>query len=129
MTDLQVGRILRELRRRLRLTQRQLGLRVGLSQQSISLIERGHGSKLSGETLRRVFAAVDARWEPAVSWRGGGLDRLLDDAHARLVAEVVERLRGGGWEVIVEATYSEYGERGSVDVLAGNRELRAVLLV
>ena len=96
MTDLQVGRVLRELRRRLRLTQRQLGLRVGVSQQTISLIERGHGSRLSSDTLRKVFAAVDARWEPTVSWRGGALDRLLDDAHARLVAEVVDRLRRAG---------------------------------
>ena len=75
MTDLQVGRILRALRRRLRLTPRQLGLRVAVSQQTISLIERGRGARLSTETLRRVFAAVDARWEPTVSWRGGALDR------------------------------------------------------
>ena len=122
MTDLQVGRVLRELRRRLRLTQRQLGLRVGVSQQTISLIERGHGSRLSSNTLRKVFAAVDARWEPTVSWRGGALDRLLDDAHARLVAEVVDRLQRTGWEVAVEATYSEFGKRGSIDVLGGRRE-------
>lgn len=129
MTDIRIGRILRELRRRLRLTQRQLGQRAGISQQAISLVERGHGSKLSGDTLRRVFAAVDARWEPTVSWRGGALDRLLDEAHASLVAAVVEILRAAGWEVIVEATYSEYGERGSIDILGARRDVRAALLV
>ena len=129
MTEVQVGRILRALRHRLALTQRQLGARAGVSQQAVSLIERGHSSKLSGDTLRRVFAAVDARWEPTVSWRGGALDRLLDEAHARLVAQVVERLRGSGWDVIVEATYSEYGERGSIDVLGSRRDGLAALVV
>ena len=129
MTDIQVGRVLRALRRRLRLTQRQLGERAGVSQQTISLIERGHCAKLSGETMQRVFAAVDARWEPTVSWRGGALDRLLDEAHARLTAVVVERLRAAGWQVAVEATYNEFGERGSIDILAGRRDVSAALMV
>jgi len=126
MDDIRIGRILRVLRRRLGLTQSQLAVRAGVSQQLISLIERGHGSTLSSRTLRRVFAAVDARWEPTVSWRGGELDRLLDEDHARLVAETVQRLTALGWEVAVEVTYSEYGERGSVDVLAARPELLAV---
>ncbi|HET9456773.1 MAG TPA: helix-turn-helix domain-containing protein [Candidatus Limnocylindrales bacterium] len=126
MDDIRIGRILRVLRRRLGLTQAQLAVRAGVSQQLISLIERGHGSTLSSRTLRRVFAAVDARWEPTVSWRGGELDRLLDEDHARLVAETVRRLTALGWEVAVEVTYSEYGERGSVDVLAARPELLAV---
>ena len=129
MTDVQIGRILRELRRRLGLTQKQLGDRVGVSQQLISLIERGHGSKVSGDTLRRVFAAVDARWEPVVSWRGGALDRLLDDSHAHLVAEIVGRLQRDGWQVVVEATYSEFGERGSIDVLGGRPDAMAAVVV
>ena len=91
MDDVRIGRILRALRRRAGLTQRELGKRCGLSQQTISLIERGHGSQLSGVTMRRVFAALDARWEPTVSWRGGDMDRVLDAAHARLVNEVVRR--------------------------------------
>ena len=100
-----------------------------MSQQAISLIEQGHGSKLAGDTMRRAFAAVDARWEATVSWRGGELDRLLDDEHARLVAAVVQMLASLGWEVAVEVTYSEYGERGSIDVLAARLEALAVVSV
>jgi transcriptional regulator with XRE-family HTH domain len=125
--DIRAGRILRALRRRLRLTQKELGRRAGVSQQVVSLIERGHGSKLSTATLRRVFAAVDARWEPTITWRGGQLDRLLDEEHARIVGEVVRRLKSQGWEVAVEVTYSEWGERGSLDVLAGRHGAGAVL--
>jgi transcriptional regulator with XRE-family HTH domain len=127
--DLRIGRILRALRIRRGWTQRELGRRVGLSQQAISLIERGHSSRLSGDALRQVFAALDARWEPTVLWRGGDLDRLLDQQHANIVAEVVRRLRRSDWEVAVEATYSEWGERGSIDVIGARRPERALLIV
>jgi transcriptional regulator with XRE-family HTH domain len=129
MDDVRVGRILRALRRRRGWTQKDLGRRAKVSQQAISLIERGHGGRLSGETVRRVFAALDARWEPTVSWRGGDLDRLLDEEHARLIGAMSRRLSDAGWEVVVEATYSEFGERGSVDVLAARRDLLAMVVV
>jgi transcriptional regulator with XRE-family HTH domain len=64
MDDVRVGRILRALRRRRGWTQKELGRRANVSQQAISLIERGHGGRLAVETVRRVFAALDARWEP-----------------------------------------------------------------
>jgi transcriptional regulator with XRE-family HTH domain len=129
MDDVRVGRILRALRRRRGWTQKELGRRANVSQQAISLIERGHGSRLSGETVRRVFAALDARWEPTVSWRGGDLDRLIDEEHARLVGEISRRLLAAGWQVAVEVTYSEFGERGSVDVLAARRDALAMVVI
>lgn len=129
MDDIRVGRMLRALRRRRGWTQRDLGGRVGVSQQAISLAERGHGSRLSGATMRKLFGALDARWEPVVTWRGGELDRLLDADHARLVAETVRRLAALGWQVAVEVTYSEFGERGSIDVLGARPELLAVVSV
>ncbi|MBI3748429.1 MAG: helix-turn-helix transcriptional regulator [Chloroflexi bacterium] len=129
MDDIRIGRILRALRRRRRWTQSRLAVRVGLSQQAISLIERGHGSTLAVRTLREVFAALDARWEPVVSWRGGALDRLLDEDHSRLVAAVARSLNGWGWEVAVEVTYASFGERGSIDVLAARASVGAVVSV
>ena len=81
-------------------------------------MERGHGSRLSGATVRRLFAALDARWEPTISWRGGDLDRLLDARHAVLVGVIVRILRALGWVVEVEVTYASFGERGSIDILA-----------
>jgi transcriptional regulator with XRE-family HTH domain len=129
MDDVRVGRILRALRRRRGWTQKELGRRAKVSQQAISLIERGHGGRLSGETVRRVFAALDARWEPTVSWRGGDLDRLLDEEHARLVGEISRRVARVGWDVAIEVTYSDFGDRGSVDVLAARRDLQAMVVV
>lgn len=129
MDDVRVGRILRALRRRRGWTQKELGRRANVSQQAISLIERGHGGRLSGQTVRRIFAALDARWEPTVSWRGGDLDRLLDEEHARLVGEISRRLAHVGWDVAIEVTYSDFGDRGSVDVLAARRDLLAIVVV
>jgi hypothetical protein len=65
-----------------------------------------------------LFAALDARWEPTISWRGGALDRLLDERHAARIALVVELLGDRAWKFEVEVTYSRFGERGSIDVLA-----------
>jgi transcriptional regulator with XRE-family HTH domain len=129
MDDIRVGRPLRALRRRRGWTQTELANRAGVSQQVISLVERGHGASLSGRTMRRIFAALDARWEPTVSWRGGALDRLLDEDHSHLVAATVARLRASGWSVDVKVTYSSYGERGSIDVLAARSAVGAVVSV
>jgi transcriptional regulator with XRE-family HTH domain len=100
------------------LRQSDVAASAGLSQQAISLIERGHLTTLSIRSLRRAFAAVDARFEGVVSWRGGQIDRLLDERHAVLVGQMAGELVRWGWEVHVETTFSEYGERGSIDVLA-----------
>jgi transcriptional regulator with XRE-family HTH domain len=129
MDDVRVGRILRALRRRRGWTQAELATRCRVSQQSISVVERGHSSRHASATLRRIFGALDARWEPVVTWRGGELDRLLDEDHARLVGAVVRRLASWGWEIAVEVTYSEYGERGSIDVLGAHRERLAMVVV
>jgi len=53
-----------------------------------------------------------------VRWRGAGLDRLVDEDHARLVASVAAWLRALGWLVEVEVSYSVFGERGSYDLIA-----------
>lgn len=57
-----------------------------------------------------------------------GLDRLLDQAHAGLVEQVVQRLRAEGWETDVEVSFAIRGERGSIDVLAYH-EASGVVLV
>jgi transcriptional regulator with XRE-family HTH domain len=129
MDDVVQGRICRALRRRRSLTQRDLGRRAGLSQQAVSLVERGHGSRLSGVAMRRLFGALDARWEPNVSWRGGDLDRFLDARHAQLVGIFVNLLRSLGWQVEVEVSYASFGERGSIDILAWWPLARIALVV
>jgi transcriptional regulator with XRE-family HTH domain len=101
----------------------------GCSQSLISLVERGHLESLSVRVIRELLGPLDAGLVLEVRWRGAALDRLLDEAHAALVAEAAARLRHLGWDVQVEVTYSEFGERGSFDILAWHPMARVVLAV
>ena len=51
-------------------------------------------------------------------WNGEALDRLLDAAHAASSTASSPILVANGWEVVPEATFNRFGERGSIDVLA-----------
>ena len=113
-----MGRALRVLRLRRRIRQADLAAAADVSQGSVSLIERGHVSSLSIRTVRSVFAAVDAGFEGHVAWRGGDIDRVLDEGHARLCSRFAETLQRLAWIPYPEVTFSEYGERGSIDILA-----------
>jgi transcriptional regulator with XRE-family HTH domain len=127
--DAKVGRALRELRRRRGLRQKDVAGLASLAQQTISLIECGHAAAFTIDTVRRAFGALGASYEGLVIWRGGALDRLLDERHAALLGVTAARLPELGWEVVVEATYSIYGERGSIDILAGHARTSVVLVV
>lgn len=65
----------------------------------------------------------------APRWKGAELERLLDEDHARVVAEVARRLESLGWTVELEVTYSEFGERGSIDVLGVRPAERAIVVI
>ena len=128
MEDRRVGLVLRALRRRLGMRQFDLGQRAGVSQSVVSRAERGHLDTLTVRTLRSLFAAVDARYDTVVRWRGGEVDYLLDRAHADLGAAVAQRLRVAGWMVLPEVTFTRFGERGSIDLLAVRRDVSAAVM-
>jgi len=129
MNDAQIGRRVRALRLRLGRRQRDIAARAGVSQDVISLIERGRLERVSIKVIRRVAQALDAELAMTVRWRGGDLDRLLDEGHAGLIGAVVALLRRHGWQVRAEASYSEYGERGSIDILAWHPVDRTLLVI
>lgn len=129
MDDIKVGALARAVRHRLGWTQRQLGARVGLSQQAISLFERGHLDDLTVRTARRIATALEISLPFEPRWRGGESARLLDADHAAIVNDIVGILAADGWEVAVEYTFSHFGERGSMDVVAWHAASRCLLLV
>jgi len=129
MDSVRVGLALRALRRQRGWTQTDLARRARISQASVSRAERGNASDLTVRTLTAIAEALGARVALRVLWQGEALDRLLDAAHAGLVDEVVRLLRARGWEVIPEATFSEFGERGSIDVLAWHPASGALLVI
>jgi Holliday junction resolvase-like predicted endonuclease len=100
-----------------------------MSQAAVSRCERGEADALTCATLRDIADALGARLTVTITWHGEDLDRLLDAAHADIVEAVVRLLRAAGWEVVPEATFSVYGERGSIDVLAWNPVTGALLVI
>lgn len=119
MDDARLGRTIRVLRQRRGWRQEDLGRRCGLSRSAISDIERGRIGRYTIASVRRVLQALDADGEISVRWGApGDLERLLDRDHALLVRTWAELHRRHAWEVWPEASYSVYGERGRIDLLA-----------
>src|SRR5262245_11079873 len=109
---------MRALRRRRGWRQRDLARAARVSQALISAIERGHGDRAALRTLMRVAGALDARFMVQIHWRGGDLDRLVDEDHAALVGSMSALLPDAGWVARIEVTYAGYRAAGSIDILA-----------
>jgi transcriptional regulator with XRE-family HTH domain len=123
------GLSLRAIRRRRGLRQTDVASRSGIAQSTVSLVERGHVERASVHTLEAICHALDATLMLDVRWRGASLDRLLDERHAALGAEIAGRLKRAAWEVEAEVTFAWYGERGSIDLLAVRPAERRALVV
>lgn len=129
MRSERVGATVRALRRRRGWRQVDLAGQAGVGQSTVSDIERGRIGTVSLDLLRRVLGALDAMVVVEVYWRGGELDRLLDERHASLSGTCAGRLRALGWEVRVEVSYARSGERGSIDILAWHHASATLLVV
>ena len=129
MDDIRAGRLLRALRVRRGLRQLDVATAAGIGQSTVSLMERGHLDRLSLRTVRRVYAVVDARFDSLVSWRGGAIDRLLDERHSLLVGSVAAVLRTAGWRVELEVSFAVYADRGSIDLLAFHAPSGTLLVI
>lgn len=129
MDPVRFGLAIRALRRRRGWTQAALGSKAGLSQTAVSRVERGFGDRFTVQVLARLVTALGARISLRVLSHGEDLDRLLDAGHAEIVERVARLLRGRGWEVVPEATFSIFGERGSIDVLAFHPTTGALLVI
>lgn len=117
------------LRKRQRVRQRDVAERAGVSRAKVSRLECGLIAGLQVGDVARCFEVLGARLELVAAWHGAGLDRVLDEGHARLTGQVARLLRELGWLVEVEVTYSHYGDRGSIDLLAWHAAAQMLLVV
>ncbi len=111
------------------LRQADLSARVGVPRGVISDVERGRLARASLDDLQRMAMVLGADLDVRVRWRGEQLDRLLDEAHAATVAAAVAMFDRLGWATAVEASFSIWGERGSIDILAWHESTRSLLVV
>lgn len=116
MNPIPIGRLLRMLRIRHGWRQREVSVKARLSPAAISRHERGKiGSMPALEKHAAVFSLrVDVR----LSGRAGELARLGDEEHAAIVETIASWIRNAGFETETEASFSEWGERGRIDLLA-----------
>ena len=129
MDDLKLGRVVRMIRRRYGWRQIDLAEKAGVARWAVSMLERGRAMPLRLAAIRSICSTLEIAAPIAPSWRGVELPRLLDQRHASLVEQVVRRLTEAGWVVAVEYSFSRFGERGVVDVLAWLPFDRALLIV
>lgn len=128
MDDLKLGRVFRAVRIRRGLRQCDVGVLAGVSNSVVSRIERGQLDELTVAALRRVGAALEIRMDQRPTWRGGELDRLLNSAHSALAEQVTRWLDQTGWDVRPEVSFSRFGERGIIDLLAWHARTRTLLV-
>jgi transcriptional regulator with XRE-family HTH domain len=130
MEDQRIGSMLRAIRIRKRWRQSDLAARARVSRWMVLRIEHGRLATVPIGKLRAVAAALDARIDAVVRWQGGDLPRLLGARHSRM-HEAMARFFGDlpDWTAEPEVSFSIYGERGIVDILAWHPSRRILLVI
>lgn len=119
------GGQLRASRKRRRMTQAQLGGAIGVTQSTISLMERGLGRSLSMDVWQRAFAALDRALVIDVS--RDPLEEPADAGHLRIQELVLRLARRAG----IRATFElpTRSTAGSTDVGLRNEPHRVLELI
>jgi transcriptional regulator with XRE-family HTH domain len=130
MDDGKFGMAMRAARMHRGWRQRDLARAVGLSDGTISRVERGHIDAVAVGTLRRIARELDIRIEVMLRSRSANLERLVAARHAELGEAVIRWLAGiEGWVIRPEVSFSRFGERGVIDLLAWHPRRRALLVI
>jgi transcriptional regulator with XRE-family HTH domain len=128
MDDARSGRLVRVLRHSRAWRQVDLATRAGVGSTVVSNLERGQLGPMTIATIRSILGVFGLSLEVSVRGLGADEDRILDRRHAELLGACAAWLKGLGWQTRAEVSYSEYGERGSIDLLAW-RDIDAMILV
>jgi transcriptional regulator with XRE-family HTH domain len=119
MDDQRIGTMLRAIRVRKGWRQTDLAKRARVSPSLVRRVERGGASSVSLGRLRRLATALGARLDADVRWEGPDLPRMLDSRHSAMHEAVASLLSSlDGWTFEPEVSFSVYGERGVIDILA-----------
>lgn len=130
MDDQRIGAMLRAIRIKKRWRQTDLAAKARVSASVVGRVERGGASSVSLGRLRRLATALGARFDTFVRWDGADLPRLLDARHSAMHEAVAGLLSSlDGWAFEPEVSFSIYGERGVIDILAWHPGRRALLVI
>jgi transcriptional regulator with XRE-family HTH domain len=129
MDDARLGRLVRALRQRRGWRKLDLARHAGVGMGTVANVELGRIGRMQISTLRTVLAPFGLSYESYVRGLGADEDRVLDEHHATLMGISASWLATCSWEVRPEVSYSEFGERGSVDLLAWHASSASLLVI
>ena len=130
MNDLQLGLALRATRVKRRLRQCDLAMQAGVSASLVSRLEHGDVDRASLRALRGVAAKLGVSLELVPRSAGGEFDRVVSARHAALGERVAAWIaRQPGWLAVAEVSFSIYGERGIVDLLAWHESTGSLVAI
>jgi Helix-turn-helix len=130
VNDLSVGTLFRAVRIRRRLRQVDVADAAGVPRWCVSRVEQGHLGGLPLDRVRALADALEIRLDLDASWRGADGARIVNERHSRMHELVAARLAATpGWEYATEVTFSEFGERGTIDILAWHPASRTLLVI
>jgi transcriptional regulator with XRE-family HTH domain len=122
-----IGRMLRMLRIRSRWRQSDVSQKAGISSTVVGRHENGVIGSLGA--LEKHAAVFALRIDVRLVGRAGQLVRLADEEHARIVESIAAWFRSHGYLTETEASFSEWGERGRIDLLAYDPATRTLVIV
>ena len=130
MDDLAVGLVFRAARVRRHWRQDDLAAAAGVSRATVSKLERGQLANVQFGTLRSVGAALGIRVTTELRGPGAELDRALGAHHSAMHEEVARQFSTlPDWVTVPEVTFSIWGERGAIDILAWHAPTRSPLVI
>lgn len=129
MDDAAFGRLIRALRHRRGWRRVDLAARAEVGLNTITTIEAGRLGRMQLATIRSVAVAFGMSVDWNVRGLGADADRVLDERHSALLGACAAWLTAIGWQTRAEVSYSVYGERGSVDLLAWHSPTSSLLVI
>jgi transcriptional regulator with XRE-family HTH domain len=124
-----VGRSIRALRIRANLRHVDVEEAAGVPRAVVARIERGDLAAVRLGQLLAVAGFLHADLDVSLRWNGTELDRLLNAGHSAMHEVVAAMLLTAGWEAVPERSFSIWGERGVVDIVAWHAPTRTLLVV
>lgn len=108
-----------------------VALTVGCSRSVVSDLEHGRLEDISLGLMRRICKVLEVQLQITGRWHGADLDRLMSSGHSALHdgAASIFAKRLPEWALSPEVSFSIWGERGVIDILAWHADTRTVLVI
>ena len=124
------GSAIRAARVKLGLRQRDLASAAGVSDGSVSRVERGQISTLSLSVIRAIAQVLEVAIELLPRSRSASFERTASATHSALAEAVIAFLSTfDGWVIRPEVGFSFFGDRGVIDLLAWHPLTRSLLVI